>query len=335
MAKAKKLPSGNWRVQAKKTINGNVIVKSFTASTSKQAELSALEWQAENKTQTIENITLKAAYERYINSKSKVLSPNTIREYSCHSRNYLQSIMELRLSDLTNEKIQAAINIDAVGRSPKTVRNISGLLSAVLKMFMPGFIFNVALPKKEKPDLYIPTEQEVKIVIEAAKGTDMELPILLAAFGPMRRGEICALTDKDINGCTVTINKSMALNDKREWVIKSPKTTAGFRKIVYPDFMHEMLTSIKGKVYPKNPNILTDNFENIIKKSNVNSFRFHDLRHYCVSFLHSKNVPTKYIMARGGWETEAIVNNIYNHILTDKDKEMTEHINAELSSIFK
>ena len=45
MAKAKKLPSGNWRVRASTTINGEKIMRSFTDKTSNGAENQAREWQ--------------------------------------------------------------------------------------------------------------------------------------------------------------------------------------------------------------------------------------------------------------------------------------------------
>ena len=45
MAKAKKLPSGSWRVQASITLDGNLIRRSFTAASKDKAELLAKEWQ--------------------------------------------------------------------------------------------------------------------------------------------------------------------------------------------------------------------------------------------------------------------------------------------------
>ena len=45
MAKAKRLPSGNWNVQAYKTIDGKKIRKSITAETKAEAEYLAEQWQ--------------------------------------------------------------------------------------------------------------------------------------------------------------------------------------------------------------------------------------------------------------------------------------------------
>lgn len=45
MAKATKLPSGNWLVQARATVAGKSVKRSFTAPTEKEAVRLAEEWQ--------------------------------------------------------------------------------------------------------------------------------------------------------------------------------------------------------------------------------------------------------------------------------------------------
>lgn len=81
---------------------------------------------------------------------------------------------------------------------------------------------NTVLPKQVRTQLYIPSDDDVKKPINLAAGTDLELPILLAAFGSMRRGEICALNTDNINGNVVHVCKNMVLSPDNTWVIKSP-----------------------------------------------------------------------------------------------------------------
>ena len=67
MAKAKKLPSGSWRVQASITLDGNLIRRSFTAASKDKAELLAKEWQVkQEELSSPENITFSEALKRYI-----------------------------------------------------------------------------------------------------------------------------------------------------------------------------------------------------------------------------------------------------------------------------
>lgn len=334
MSNAKKLPSGNFRVQASVSVNGKLIRRSFTAPTKREAEYLAMQWKCDSQASTVSDLTLDRAFSRYIESKSKVLSPNTLTEYQRMHRLYLKPLMPLKLQSITNEQIQIAINEESAHLSPKTVRNISGLLSATLKMFRPNFTYSVKLPQKQKKSLYIPTEQEIKTLLDYVKGTEMELVVLLAVFGPMRRSEICALTREDIKGTSVVVNKALAQTPDNKWVVKAPKTTAGYRTIDYPEFMRPMLEGIENKVTELTPIAVSHRFERALKACNLTPFRFHDLRHYSCSLMLTRNIPIKYIMARGGWESESVVNNIYAHILTDENVKITQRINDSFSEIY-
>lgn len=336
MAKAKKLPSGNWRVQASKTVNGQKLRKSFTSSDRRKAELDAARWVNGIERQNDKNlITLKQAIDRYILVKENVLSPATVRGYASISRMALQDIMQAPICSLTLDRLQMSVNIYAASHSPKSVRNCVGLLSAVFAMFRPDFRLSVTVPQKEKRELFIPDDNDIKKLLELAKETKLEIPIMLAAFGPMRRGEICALTSDDIHGNFVSVNKSMVVNDKGEWLIKPPKTYSSYREIEYPDFVIEKLSGISGRIVPVVPNALSDAFSRLLKKNGFPHFRFHDLRHYAVSTLHAINVPDKYIMARGGWQTNYTMNNIYNHTIKSKRDEMEDRITEHFNGLVK
>lgn len=332
MAKAKKLPSGNWRCLVRKNIDGKQVAKSFTAPTKKEAEYLAAEWVL-NENSKIDSMTLKTACERYIETREHVLSPSTVREYKCCVKRSLTTIMNCKIDTLTREQIQKAIDLEAASHSPKTVRNIHGLLSSVLKTYRPGFALNTQLPQKKKTKMHIPTDAEVKTVLEAAKGTYVEIAILLAAFGPMRRGEICALTHEDVSGNMVTVDKAFVLSDERKWVLKTPKTYSSNRTIVFPEFVIKKIEGIEGRLIPTTPDSLSRAFTKILKKTKMEYFRFHDLRHYHVSICKAMNIPDEYIMARGGWATNYTMNNVYAHTLPDVQDVVTSKILSHFSNV--
>lgn len=319
MAKAKRLPSGNWRVQVSKNINGKTVRKSFTHKDKRTAELNAAQWAAEQDYFLSEDILLADAFERYIASKEHVLSPSTVRGYKGIAKNQFEDIMNIRLSRLSPEILQKAVNNISASHSPKTVRNAVGLLSATLTMFNPNYKLNITLPQKEKPELYVPSDSDIKNLLAAATGTKLYVPILLAAFGGMRCGEICALTDKDITGKGVSVSKSLVYTPEREWEIKPPKTFSSTRVVELPKFVMDEIKPIKGKITPYNPALLSKNFGKLLKKENLPHFRFHDLRHYFVSSLHSLNIPDKYIMKQGGWSTNHVMQAVYNHTMKEKE----------------
>lgn len=335
MATAKKLPSGSWRCLATKVINGQKTRKSFTASDKRTAERLAIEWQTEVEQVNLNNITLFEAYQRYIDAKRNVLSPSTVRAYEKLSKYSLQDVMHIKVDKLTIEMLQRAINVYSATHSPKSVRNCNGLLSAVLKMFRPGFSLNITLPQKEKKVVYIPTDEDIKNLLKIIKDTEYEIPVMLAAFGGMRQGEICALTSDDVKGNFVTINKSLVLTPEGELKSKSPKTFSSYRTIEIPDVLAEKLKDLRGKIIKLTPRALSIGFGRLLKKNNMPHFRFHDLRHYYVSTLHSIGIPDKYIMAQGGWSTNYTMQNVYNHALSDKKTEFAHQITNHFSAVSK
>ena len=331
MANAKKLPSGNWRVRVYigKGKDGKDKYKSFTAATKKQAEYLAAEYLAHNSAKSsIEDRTLADAYSRYIEIKSNTLSPTTVREYMHSANRDFQELMPLKLSKITQETVQSAVNVMSATHSPKSVRNAHGLLSAVLRMFAPDIHLNTRLPQSTKAEIYVPTEDNIEKLIQSIDGTEMLKAVLLAAFGSLRRSEVCALTMDDIHGDIVTVNKAMVWAKSREWVLKPPKSKAGYREITMPQFVIEKLIPTDGQNRIVNlvPTTVTNFFRRDLKRAGLPHFRFHDLRHYQASILHAMGVPDKYIMERGGWKTDSTLKNIYQHTMSDKRREIEQEI---------
>ena len=131
-----KLPSGMYRCQ--------VMVEGKRASiidedpNIAQAKAVALKNGLTQQEKNPSKLTVGEAIDRYIESKDSILSPSTIRGYKKIRKNYMQTIMNTRLSDLSQEKIQREINSMAKDKSPKTIRNTHGLLSATIAEYCPG-----------------------------------------------------------------------------------------------------------------------------------------------------------------------------------------------------
>lgn len=329
MAKAKRLPSGNWRVNLYIGMeNGKRKYKSFTAPTRKEAEYQAASYRMNNERKPMCKLTLLEAAQQYIESKQNVLSPATVREYSRAITRDFSLVFDLgiHIDKITPEIVQKGINKYALNHSPKSVRNFHGLLSAILSVYLPTIKLNTTLPQKQKSEIYVPSNDDIQKVLDFVKGTEIEKAIMLAAFGSLRRSEISPLTAEDIKGNYITINKAMVLNKKREWVLKPPKTFSGYRTIELPQFVIDRISVNSGRLVEMNPEMITHHFENALKKCNVPHFRFHDLRHYQASILHAMGVPDKYIIARGGWKTESTLKNIYQHTMDKKREEVEREI---------
>ena len=333
MATAHKIPSGHWRcrVYAGKTAEGKAVYKSFTAKTKKQAELMAVQYaNALHASDSAADCTISELYRQYIDIKSNTLSPSTLREYARAAKSDFPDLMRLRLSQVTQDKIQSAVNKMAGNHSPKSVRNAHGLLSAVLRMYAPEIRLNTRLPQSKKTDLYIPSEDDIERLIRSIQNPELLKAILLAAFGSLRRSEACALEDSDIDrdAGIIRVSKAMVLTKDHKWTIKQPKSRAGYRDIKMPAFVMAQLTPAEGqhRIVNLMPVTVTDYFGIYLKKIGLPHFRFHDLRHYQASILHAMGVPDKYIMERGGWRTDSTLKNIYTHTMDAKRREVEDDI---------
>lgn len=338
MATAKKR-GDKWRVLAYAGIgpDGKRKYDSFTADTKKDAELkAAIARQSRESLNRSSGLTLRQAYDAYLKSKQFVISPSTFAEYIRMKDRNLQGLMNIKIDRITQEMVQIEINKLAITESPKTLRNIHGLLAAVLGVYRPGLKLSTTFPTKEKKEIYVPTDHDIQTLIEAVRGKEIEIPVLLAAFGSLRRSEIGALTAADFSGNSVTISKAMVKNEKNEWVIKSPKTEAGYRTVELPEEVIARLPLDRtGYLVRMIPSSYLTAFHIALEKAGLPRFRFHDLRHYQASILHALGVPDKYIIRRCGWRTDATLKNIYQHTMDDKEKEFTDKANRHFAAMMQ
>lgn len=329
-----KLPSGNWRTRVYYyDAKGNRHAKSISARTRREVQLLAAEYRFEK---DASDDLLRECYYQYIDAKSEVLSPSTVREYRNAAQRDFLELMGKRIDKLTVPEIQSAVNSMAATRSPKSVKNAWGLLHAVLKMYRPEFSPSITLPQSEKNEIYIPTDEEVLTLVKYFENRAEYIAILLGAYGPMRRSEICAITFGDVKNGIATVNKAMVRSADREWVIKQPKTINGYRTIYIPEFVNDAIEAIRGaddaRIVPLSPSTLTHEFEDAVKKTGVTPMHFHSLRHYCASYMHAMGIPDEYICARGGWDVMSL-QRIYRHAMQDKRNDFETKINESFSKL--
>lgn len=336
MAKAKKLPSGNWRVQARATVFGETVTKSFTATTAAKAERLAQEWQRHCKRvgDDTTTLTVSEAIKQYIENKTNILSPTTIREYTRILNNDMTDLMDLPLYKLTCPMIQRSVNIAAEKLSAKTVKNRYSLLRHTLSVYYPEFVWSVSFPKRTKTKKRTYSHSYINQILNAVKNTDFEVETYLGLLS-MRESEIGGLkwTDIDYKHKTLQINRTKLLNTDSEYVIvENTKTADSARTIYLPDYVCDILKSRQAAsnsefVTNLNPNRFRDRLNKILSKSGVEGLRFHELRHIYSSLTASLNIDKEIRMENGGWSNERIMEGTYQHVIAEEQKTANKKMN--------
>ena len=333
------LPSGNIRIQRKVGTNpdGSRIMKSFTGRTRDEAEYKYRQYMLAPHSVKSSSLATQEAVRRYIQTKSGVLSPSTMKGYYSLLRNHIEGTVlgETDIMDITVAGIQLWVSDLSEALTPKTVRNCNALMQASVEMFRPDFQYKVTMPQKIPANLYCPSDDDVRRLLDGIRDKDPEMyrAVLLAAFGPMRRSEICALTSDDIHGNMVTVNKALVYDEVGARVVKTTKTVSSNRVIEYPDFVIESLRGIKGRIITSAPDVLSNRFKRTVERIGGPRFRFHDLRHYSASIMHAIGVPDQYIMSRGGWASDVVMKRVYRNIIDIEEARQTRKITEHFQKL--
>lgn len=333
MPKAKKLPSGAWNVSAySHTENGKRKYVSFTAGTKAEAELKAAEYKANKKRQRYVDITVGEAIDRYIESKSGVLSPSTLREYRRSAAHDLDELRPKKIKNLTSEDLQLFVtHLTIEGKSEKTIRNNIALVRASVALFQPDINYRVSLPPKRISRPISPSDEAIQALLDNSQG-NLHKAILLGIRG-MRRGEICALMYEDIQNGYAHIHADMIKDSNHKWIIKErPKTEGSDRIIRVPD-----LGDGTGRIVTCTPDVITHHFARLRKKLSI-SIRFHDLRHYFASTAAILNIPDIYTADFGGWSRAGnapVMKSVYQNNIKSMSDYYADKIEEHLQNVEK
>lgn len=330
--KIEKLPSGSYRVR--KMYKGENYSLVFDHKPTQKEALQAMSAELDKVKTKYDRMTFRGAAGEYVEMKRNVLSPKTIKEYTEMPKRFPEWFNNLPLSEITQIDINKVVNEWSKIKSPKTVSNYHGFISAILGTFKKGMKIDTTLPQKVKNEPYIPSKQEVRAILEESKGTKYEVALWLGCYG-LRRSEICALTLEDIDGDVVHITKAMVQNDEKKWVIKTTKTTESTRDIIIPQELADKILK-QGYIYKGHPNGPTKYLSKIQKQLGIPNFPLHKLRHYFASEMSSLGVPEADILKLGGWETDYVMKAIYRHSMMKNDenakREASEKLKAALFS---
>lgn len=320
--KARQLPSGQWFVQLR--IGGQSVP--VTQDTEDKAVSMAMSIKSGllRPAEKADEMILTKAIDSYIESRSNVLSPCTIRCYRSLQRNHLQGIMHTKISSLTSRSIQASVNEDSKTSSAKTVYNAFGLISAVISDRRTLDLSHIKLPQRQHNEKIVLSSAQLSTLLSSAVGTDIEIQVLLAACLGLRRSEILAMQWNaiDLSKNTVTVKAAMVPDENGKFVLKGTKTEKSYRTLSAPNYLTGRLKTLRhhpdGFLFHVTATTMERHLKELCAANNLPPIGYHALRHTNASIMLSLNVPDKYAMERGGWSSNDTMKNIYQHTMTDE-----------------
>ena len=270
----------------------------------------------------------------------------TYMRYESQLRRHTLSVIgNIQLSKLSSQRIQTFYtHLLEKGLSSRTVRLIHTMLHkafdyAVSLGYLPRNVCNVvSLPRVEKIETHALTLDQVRQLLEAAKGHRVEALFVLALVTGMRRGEILGLKWSDINFTEGVIHVQRSLVDVKGGVVESkPKTARGYRAIVLPSFVIDVLKKHQEQqaVQCKKSTQWQDHdyvfctshgtpfaaanlrtmFKALLKKAELPDIRFHDLRHSVATLLLSIGTHPKIVQELLGHGQISITMDTYSHVM--------------------
>ena len=318
MASVEKLPSGKYRgIAAWYDMYDKRHKKTFTDPDERRALRLAENYEEQKRASKPTGTTVAQALDAYISALRPVLSPSTLKGYiSAADSLKTHHTRFCELTELSAEVAQALVT-DLLARdlSPKTVHNYIGVVSAACRAARVPYEAP-KLPRWNLPDCYVPSEDDMRRIMDEVRGTRLELPVSLGMFG-LRRSEIAGITAEDLTGNILFVHSSKVYGENNELKEKkTTKTRLSTRTVQLPDRIADMLRE-QGEIN-MTPAALSSAFHHVVRRLGI-TMSFKDLRSffasYCHSVLHLSDIQ---IQKLGGWSKSMIMRKHYIKSMHDQ-----------------
>jgi integrase len=299
-----------------------------------------------------EGLTVERYLARWLESIQDRVRPGTYNPYEAITRLHikptlgstkLEKLTALHLEKLYRQKLDAGLSARRVRYIHVTIRK--ALKDAVRLQLLSRNVADAAIPPRPvKHEIEPLTQEQMRSLLDAARGDKLEAIYVLAITTGMRQGELLGLQwkDLDLDAGTLRVNRSVY-----DSVISPPKTSAGRRtirlsKLAVAALKEHRVSAAKRRisswVFPNakgttigHQNLHNRSWKPLLRKAGLpHSTRFHDLRHSCISLLLARGVPVKVVSEMAGHADVSITLSIYGHVLPDMQSTAADGIDEAL-----
>lgn len=330
----------------------------------KDAEAAAIEYNEKSLHAVDRDITVKEYlikwYDEYVNIS--VAERTRQRYFELLDLHVIPHLGHYKLSKLKPAHI-SSFYIDKVSScelSPTTVLQIHRILNnafkyAVLNEYLKyNPCYAVTPPSKAQQDIYIPTDDELNLILREAKNYSCYIAIYICSITGMRLSEIGGLQVEDFDIKNKRLN--LKLQYQRvdgTYKLDSLKTRPSKRQIALIEgtekpileyLKQKQINKMKNRLNWQENNFLltyddgsplqgetiSKTFKKIIRKLGLNeNYSFKSLRHYHATWLLRNNIHPKVVSERLGHASIKITLDTYSHMIPDLQEKALRGIDIE------
>lgn len=248
------------------------------------------------------------------------------------------------------------------GLSARSIRLHKNILHQTLNEALKnGLISNnpcqlLDLPSVPRYEAHFYDEQQMQILLQAAKDDPLYPLIQLAMIYGLRRSELLGLKWDSIDFVRKTLTIRHTVSKVTKAVAKDKtKTASSYRSFPLTEEAAQIFQQAKaeetqnrrlmGTAYQENdyvfkwsdgrpfpPDYVTHHFSRLLKNHDLPHIRFHELRHSCASLLLNRGFTLKDVQEWMGHSDISVTANIYGHLDIARKQSIADSITSLLRS---
>ena len=282
-------------------------------------------------------LSLEKYVESWLASEKRSLAATTHQRYSSLLRLHVTPLIgRMELARITSDDIERVYDrMHAQDLSQRTCLHVHRVLHAAFvcavrrKKLKENVVGQLKAPRVDNRELPPMSRDQVRMLIEVAQGTRLELPVALAAVTGLRRGEQLALRWRNVSlepkkgflyvAEALEQTRQLGVRFKepkghsKRFIPLSPESIAMLRahKVSQDEAKRRagdayadndlVFCNPDGSPWP--PDTLSKQFADIAKLVGMQGFRFHDLRHAFATLALADGRPIKEVQVLMGHST--------------------------------